>query len=373
MGKNINADVFTEETKLKLQIFAECFREWLPVFIHHSFVNRINIFDLFAGSGKDAVGNFGSSLILLDKARGKYCDAVIENNKEIIFSFNEKDSSKQQQLVSNINSFIDNCLKTNCKQQQCVYHHNFGQFEFKDVFDHSEIQQIFSNNSIAKFVLLDQYGFSQVDESVFLKLVNSPMTDFIFFISSSFIRRFKEIPAVTHYFDTKQIPFNETKPRECHRQIADYFENIIPQNKEYYVHNFTIKKGKNYWGLIFGTSHTLGMEKFLKVCWEKDKSAGESNFNIDNDFQQDSLFYEAGTSNKLIQVQDELRDKVLSGIITDNHSGLKYAMKRRCMPKTFVDVVADLIAKQKVKCTPKFNKQATNIHRADFYKIEVLQ
>lgn len=35
MAKDINKKEFTEETKLKLEIFQECFREWYPVFIHN--------------------------------------------------------------------------------------------------------------------------------------------------------------------------------------------------------------------------------------------------------------------------------------------------------------------------------------------------
>lgn len=34
MAKDINKKEFDEATLLKLEIFRECFREWLPVFIH---------------------------------------------------------------------------------------------------------------------------------------------------------------------------------------------------------------------------------------------------------------------------------------------------------------------------------------------------
>lgn len=70
MAKDINKSEYTEGTKLKLEIFRECFREWFPVFIHNPFVKQIYVYDLFAGSGVDAVGNIGSPLILLSEARG---------------------------------------------------------------------------------------------------------------------------------------------------------------------------------------------------------------------------------------------------------------------------------------------------------------
>jgi len=43
MSKDINKNPFDEATKLKLEIFGECFREWLPVFIHNPSVDKIYI------------------------------------------------------------------------------------------------------------------------------------------------------------------------------------------------------------------------------------------------------------------------------------------------------------------------------------------
>jgi hypothetical protein len=57
MAKDINVSAFSEATKLKLKIFAECFHEWFPVFVHYPSVKLVYVFDFFAGSGKDTQGN----------------------------------------------------------------------------------------------------------------------------------------------------------------------------------------------------------------------------------------------------------------------------------------------------------------------------
>ena len=88
---------------------------------------------------------------------------------------------------------------------------------------------------------------------------------FIFFISSSFIKWFRDVDAVKAYIDTDRLDFKGKKPKECHRIIADNFRNLIPADKEY-IHHLTIQKETNYYGLIFGTSHALGRKKFIKVC-----------------------------------------------------------------------------------------------------------
>ncbi|MDR2652171.1 MAG: three-Cys-motif partner protein TcmP [Prevotellaceae bacterium] len=376
MTKDINKDRFPEETKLKLTIFAECFREWFPVFIHNKHIKKIYIYDFFAGSGKDTEGALGSPLILLDEAKGKncnYCTQVKENNKQIYFAFNEKERAKQKLLIENVKEFMTNCLAQNCKAIKCIYNYeNFKQMEFKDVFQNRNFQSILANNNHGKFILLDQYGFSQVDEDIFLKLVNAPQTDFIFFISSSFIRRFKEHPATKQYFNTAKIHFDETKPKECHRLIAQYYKNIIPDDKEYYLHHFTIQKGTNYWGLIFGTNHTLGMEKFLKVCWNKDKLSGESNCNINNDFQAGTLFYNENETVKKQIVESDIQSKILTRKISDNISGFKYALKNGCLPKLFTLVVKKLEAEKKIIRTGELNYASTDIHDVKQYKITVI-
>lgn len=59
MKQDINQKPFDEKTLLKLDIFQECFKEWLPVFIHNSFIDEIYVLDLFSGSGTDTEGNYG--------------------------------------------------------------------------------------------------------------------------------------------------------------------------------------------------------------------------------------------------------------------------------------------------------------------------
>ncbi|MDR1524908.1 MAG: three-Cys-motif partner protein TcmP [Tannerella sp.] len=377
MAKDINKEVFPEETLLKLKIFTECFREWFPVFIHNPFTKGVYIVDFFAGSGMDSKGNLGSPLLLLNEARGtdnKYCNAVSENAQKVFFAFNENNKQKETELEINIKTFMDQCIRHNCNRTKCVYSYlNFGQYDFKEVFYRgSMFTKVLTESDYAKFILLDQYGFSQVDEDVFLKLVDSPYTDFIFFISSSFIKRFKTLDYTKRYIDTDRIHFDEANPKECHRLIADYYQNLIPKGKEYYIHHFSIKKGVNYWGLIFGTNHTLGMEKFLRVCWDKNPDSGDANFNINDDFQEGDLFYSEENTNKKEEVKAKIIQNIFNGIIKDNKTGLKFALKERCLPKLFTDIVQELNKDGIIRCFPKLNRQSTNIHKVDLYQIEVV-
>lgn len=57
-SKNLFEKPFDDGTLDKLEIFKDYFKEWLPVFISKKdpFWKEIQIFDFFAGQGKDSVG-----------------------------------------------------------------------------------------------------------------------------------------------------------------------------------------------------------------------------------------------------------------------------------------------------------------------------
>jgi len=372
MTKDINKKPFDEATKLKLEIFGECFREWLPVFIHNKFVDKLFIYDFFAGSGTDIEGHPGSPLILLNEAKGdncKVCNSL--DQKRVIFGFNELRVHKSIKLQNAIKSHLDNCLKENCQKKECPYKYKVGNFDFKEAFNSDKFQDILKNKSYAKFILLDQYGFKQVDDVIFKELVNSPKTDFIFFIASSSIDRFKTHPNTLKHIDTSVIDFNN-RPKDRHKAIAQYFMNLI-DNPDYYLHHFTIKKGSNHYGLIFGSSHSLGMEKFLKVCWKKDTFSGESTDNTYDDFQENTLFHNPTTSNKKEAVKALIKDKILKCEISDNQTGLKFALSNLCLPELFTQTVIELEKSGKIKRTGDVNNTSTGIHRAKKYLIELIK
>lgn len=285
MTKDINKRTFSEETELKLDIFRECFREWYPVFINAPFIQKVYIYDMFAGSGCDQVGNPGSPLVLLEEAKGdkgQYCEHVYNGKfPHVYFAFNEKKKDKVNELKKNVSDMLASC-RLNCQYNKCVFQEDKNLFyrndDFKNLITNTNLLNILNEKDYAKFILLDQYGFIQISDDIFRQLVMAPKTDFIFFIASSFLRRFSSLELVKKYFQIHSIEFDTNKPQDCHRNVAKYFRSLVPQDKEYYIHHFTIKKNSNYYGLIFGTNHTLGMEKFLKVCWKHDRFAGESNF-----------------------------------------------------------------------------------------------
>lgn len=141
------------------------------------------------------------------------------------------------------------------------------------------------------------------------------------------------------------------------------------------MQHFSIRKENkgNYYGLIFGTGHTLGMEKFLKVCWNHDTFSGEANYNIDNNFEKDTLFYNLESTIKKDIVSREIKKLILTGKLSDNISGLKYAMRNGCEAKLFVEAIKDLEKEKMIERIGDANNQSSNIHKAKIYRIKILK
>jgi len=290
MGKNLFRKPFDDGTIDKLEIFEDYFKEWLPVFIARQEIiwHEIQVFDFFAGEGTDINGTYGSPMRIL---------SILNRNKELILKskvkirviINEYEKEKYDLLIQNLALIVDRSLYS----LECY------NADFIIVFN----KYYPSMRLTANFLFLDQNGIKQITEEVFAKLIGLRQTDFLFFISSSYIKRFSELEEFKKYLKISKQDLEGKSYYHIHRVVLDYYRSKIPHNREYFLAPFSIKKPSGIYGLIFGTNHTLGIEKFLHVCWRHDKLTGEANFDIDNErinINRPSLFEEYNIPTKKI-------------------------------------------------------------------------
>src|SRR6185312_3391970 len=141
-----------------------------------------------------------------------------------------------------------------------------------------------NQNDCANLIFFDQNGIKHINESVFKEIIKLKHTDFLFFVSSAHARRFCEHKSISKYLKLDKAEIQKTPYYHIHRLIQDYYKNLIPLEEEYYLGRFSLRKGRgNIYGLIFGSGHVLGIEKFLKACWKIDPERGEANYDIDKD------------------------------------------------------------------------------------------
>jgi three-Cys-motif partner protein len=320
---------FDEGTVTKLEIFELYAREWLPVFLSQAnpIKPKIHLFDFFAGPGMDSKGHFGSPLRLL-KQLTNYRALRGWNHVAIHVHFFDKSSKN----VTALKRSIDNCGLSFENVAMDV-----RRLAFETAFE--QCASLLKDRQAAKLVFIDQFGVDQVTDEVFRRLINFPTCDFLFFISSSTLHRFRDHPAIKQRIDIPNDSYG------VHRAVFEYYRNLLPDSDEYYLAPFSIQKGSNIYGLIFGSAHIRGIEKFLAVAWKKDAINGEANFDINReDWSPGQMLFplEAFKPTKVGAFESTMERRLRSGHFSDEEALFHFCLCEGFTPRHAKSVLAKL-------------------------------
>src|SRR5690606_11859648 len=132
-------------------------------------------------------------------------------------------------------------------------------------------------------VFLDQNGIKAISEKYFLELEKLSQTDFLYFVSSSYFYRFGEAEQFRKHL---HIDLEEAKGNGyafIHKSICDQLKKKLPNNTKLKLYPYSLKKGANINGIIFGAKHPRAVQKFIDIAWKRDNVSGEANFDIHQD------------------------------------------------------------------------------------------
>jgi three-Cys-motif partner protein len=268
--KDFHEKPYDDGTLTKLRIFEAYTEAWIPVFLSRPkpAFDQVHIFDFFAGPGGDCAGTYGSPLRILDQLRIYHGQNLAGWTKaKIVVHLFDENKKKIEQLAAII-------AKPEWQIPGVVV--DCRPLEFGDAL--SEHAKLLENGRAAKLLIIDQCGVDKVSDKVFHNLISFPTTDFIFFLSSSTLYRFRNHPAIKQKIDCPEDSY------DVHRAAFNYFQSLVPANNDVFLGQFSIKKPTgNIYGLIFGSQHPLGIHKFLQVAWTNDEIRGEANFDIERE------------------------------------------------------------------------------------------
>jgi three-Cys-motif partner protein len=316
MSKNLHEKPFDETTIAKLEIFEDYAQAWIPTFVMYG-EPVICIFDFFAGTGYDMDGIPGSPIRILEKIQ-EQIGHVFQKKVKIKVFFNEYDGEKFEQL----SLACSNYLKAHSDVQRAI-ELQVLQEDFEVCFD----KLLPYIRQFPSLVFLDQNGIKFLADKYLLELEKIRRTDFLYFVSSSYFWRFGEKEEFKSHV---QLDMEEAKKNPyhfIHRSLIAQLRNKIPQSSKLKLYPFSLKKGANIHGIIFGASHPRAVEKFLNIAWKRNELNGEANFDIDDDKKKKQLdLFEGKRPTKIEAFQQNLRDKVLSGSISNNFEALYFAL-----------------------------------------------
>jgi len=335
---------FDDATLMKLLIFEEYVKSWLPVFIKQE-KDSIYIFDFFAGAGYDSQNNPGSPIRILKQI--KIYQSIIYKTKIKLF-FNEYNKKNYEKLKFNCNNYFKENPSLNKIVE--IEYFNLG---FESIFDNLR-------NKIGNFpslVFMDQYGVKYSTHIVKFEYFNK--TDFMIFISSSFLKRFVKTPEFKNSLNLTDEEIKRlinTPYKLIHEATLKFLKARLSKDSSVRLYPFSLKKGKNIYGLIFGSKHILATEKFLKIVWKISSDNGSANYDIYNDKEkrEPNLFPELVGKTTVESFQEGLEEKILNRKIETNKDAYYYTLGKGHIPKHAMDVLIKLKKQGKINYNSKY-------------------
>jgi hypothetical protein len=153
-----------------------------------------------------------------------------------------------------------------------------------------------------------------------MKLSTFRICDFLYFVSSSAIKRFKDTPEFEKLFYGIDLTKAIKEPYKLiHKNLLEAFKNSLPDDSNLELFPFTIKKKANIYGIIFGSKNLKGVEKFLTVAWNENKINGSANFDIDEELSKNQLeLFEAQPLRKIELFEKNLEEYLRKKVNTTN-------------------------------------------------------
>ncbi len=352
--KNLHDEPFDESTIAKLEIFEDYAQAWIPTFVMQG-ISTMCIFDFFAGTGYDVNNIAGSPICILQKIKEQVIP-IFQKKVKVIVYLNEFDSKKFESLKQACADY----LKENDHVGRAVEIKYYNE-NFEDLFPKllPEIKEFPS------LVYLDQNGIKFLSEKYFLELEKTKQTDFLYFASASYLWRFGNSKEFKKHLDidmslVKQFPY-----KFVHRSVIEQLRKKLPSNSKLKLYPFSLKKGANIYGIIFGASHLRAVDKFLSVAWKRNEINGEVNFDIEDDEvkAQGELFIKP---TKIEVFKEKVKTKILAKEITSNVQLFNFALEEGHIGKH----AAEILQEMKIKNVISFEGKSPLVTYEQVYKMK---
>jgi three-Cys-motif partner protein len=320
--KDLHENPFDETTIAKLEIFEDYAKAWIPTFVMSN-TAAISIFDFFAGTGYDKNGVEGSPIRILNKIKEQIGN-IFQRKVQVNIHLNEWHPQKKNQYKFNVlKKACEDFLEQNPDVKRAINLILYNE-DFELLFP-KLLPEIKQNASL---VYLDQNGIKFLSEKYFLELEKTRQTDFLYFLSASYFWRFGETEEFKVHLDIDMVEAKKDPYKFIHRNIIEQLRKKLPDRTNLKLYPFSLKKGANIHGIIFGATHPRAVDKFLSIAWKRNEINGEANFDIDKDIEKAQIsLFDAKKLTKIEQFKQDVRIKVINGEIKNNFELLDFTFE----------------------------------------------
>lgn len=343
-SKNIHLEPFDNGTITKLEIFEDYAQAWIPTFVMQSHVKEIHIFDFFSGPGYDSKQIPGSPIRILTKIV-EHLGHIMSQKTQVVLHMNEFEPLKKKQekfelLKENCEDYLLQNPKLNYFLTINFYNENAEDLFFKliPIIDR-----------FPSLVYLDQNGVKFISQEYINQLEKLKTTDFLYFVSSSFFKRYGKTEEFRKALEIKASELEAEEYRNMHRLVLNKIKSRLPEGTELKLFPFSIKKNANIYGIVFGAKSYAAVHKFLTISWKRNELNGEADFDIDEDKKKGQLsLFEDKRMTKIEKFQTDLETKLLNKSSYTNKDVLIYTYQCGHIPKHAETVLKRLKAEKKL-------------------------
>lgn len=341
--KDLHEEPFDESTIAKLEIFEDYAQAWIPTFVMQG-IPTINIFDFFAGTGYDKSGVAGSPIRILEKIK-EQIDNIIQKKVKINVYLNEfEPTKKKQEKFELLQKACTEFLKANQDVKGAIEIKYFNE-DFETLFP----KLISEINHFPCLVYLDQNGIKFLSDKYLLELEKARQTDFLYFVSSSYFKRLGHTEEFKKHIELDIEELKNNPYKFIHRNVIEQLRKRLPRNSKLKLYPFSLKKGANIFGIIFGAKHPLAVDKFLNIAWGRNPINGDANFDIDDDTAKPQLdLFTDRKKTKIEKFKENLQAKILAKEIKNNFEALEFVHDEGHIGKHAADCLREMKKKEKI-------------------------
>jgi three-Cys-motif partner protein len=351
--KDLHNKPFDAGTIAKLEIFEDYAQAWIPTFVMQS-APEIHIFDFFSGPGYDSNCVPGSPIRIIQKIND-HLGNILQKKTKVVLHLNEFEPTKKAQekfdlLKESCAVFIEQNPKLKYFLSINYYNENAEQLFFK---------LLPFIRKYPSLVYLDQNGVKFISDEYVNELEKLTTTDFLYFVSSSYFKWLGGTEEFKKVLEFDMAELEKEEYRNIHRLVLNKIKAKLPAKSKLKLFPFSIKKGTNIYGIVFGAKNYAAVDKFLNISWKRNSLNGEADFDIDEDKSKIQLdIFEGKKMTKIEKFQYDLESKILKCSSVTNKNVLIYTYECGHIPQHASELIKRMKSENKLNYdsrTPALN------------------
>ena len=259
-------------SEAKVEFYQRYLERYLRILLNSPWIQEINIFDVFCGTGIYDNGKKGSPIVALDAIN------ALGNSQEITKQVRLAVNDERSDKVTAVQDYFHANDQGHCTTE---FHNKAADEMFNQLLELIPKQSSATRN----LIFIDPYGYKEIKKETLEQLLANGRTELMLFLPIAQMQRF-----TSHALSSDEKPYEPLKNfvlsffRSDHPirtttvpplEYIEYLKDAVRFGGKYFSTSYYIERdASNYYALFFMSSHIYGFDKILEVKWRLDDEDG---------------------------------------------------------------------------------------------------